>query len=122
MCSSAAPSLYLPDSGSCSTKPTCCSVRRMPCTVVLGSSSAPASSTTPMRRDGPESTRRIAAARSIDWMEPGTVPGVSGALPHEPLGPCPLERPLEGLLHRRVAQAELPAGERAVVGVPVQHG
>src|SRR6266498_2730310 len=35
MCSSAAPSWYLPVSSSCSTKPTCCSVRKSPCTAPL---------------------------------------------------------------------------------------
>src|ERR1044071_2468256 len=74
MCSSAAPSWYLPDSSSCSTKPTSWSVRRMPWTVPLGSPSSPASSPTPRRRDLPDRSRRIAAARSIDWMEPGTGP------------------------------------------------
>src|SRR5829696_1874465 len=76
MCSNAAPSWYLPDSASCSTKPTSCSVRRIPWTVPLGSPSSPASSPTPSRRDRPDKSRRIAAARSIDWMEPGTGPNL----------------------------------------------
>src|SRR5215218_1945998 len=80
MCSSAAPSWYLPDSASCSTKPTSCSVRRMPWTVPLGSPSSPASSPTPSRRDRPDRSRRIAAARSIDWMEPGTGPNLAQRL------------------------------------------
>ena len=36
MCSSAAPSWYLPLSASCSTKPTRGERRRIPCTVRLG--------------------------------------------------------------------------------------
>src|SRR3954466_2148677 len=74
MCSSAAPSWYLPDSASCSTKPTFWSVRRMPWTVPLGSPSSPASSPTPSPRAPPEGRGGVAAARSIDWMEPGTGP------------------------------------------------
>src|SRR3954451_3998427 len=77
MCSSAAPSWYLPDSSSCSTKPTSRSVRRMPWTVPLGRPSSPASSPTPSRRDLPDRSRRIAAALSIDWMEPGTGPDLA---------------------------------------------
>src|SRR3954470_9332187 len=77
MCSSAAPSWYLPDSSSCSTKPTSRSVRRMPWTVPLGRPSSPASSPTPSRRDLPDKSRRIAAALSIDWMEPGTGPDLA---------------------------------------------
>src|SRR6185295_7222719 len=77
MCSSAAPSWYLPVSLSCSTKPTSWSVRRMPWTVPFGSPSSPASSPTPSRRDRPDRSRRIAAARSIDWMEPGTGPDLA---------------------------------------------
>src|SRR5437773_2097709 len=41
MCSSAAPSWYLPVSSSCSTKPTCWSVRSRPWTVPCGSPSSP---------------------------------------------------------------------------------
>src|SRR5918998_331562 len=67
MCSSAAPSWYLPDSASCSTKPTAVSVRRIPCTVPFGRSSSPASWTTPRPR-WPDSPRRIAAARSTGWI------------------------------------------------------
>src|SRR4051795_1092460 len=84
MCSSAAPSWYLPDSSSCSTKPTSWSVRRMPWTVPLGSPSSPASSPTPSRRDRPDRSRRIAAARSIDWMEPGTGPHSGQGLGRRP--------------------------------------
>ena len=43
MCSSAAPSWYLPRSSSCSTNPTAASVRKIPCTVPFGRSSSPAS-------------------------------------------------------------------------------
>ena len=68
MCRSAAPSWYLPVSSSCSTKPTAASVCRMPCTVPFGSPSSPESWTTPSRRLRPERRRRIAAARSIDWI------------------------------------------------------
>ncbi len=75
MCSSAGPSWYLPESRSCSTNPTSRSVFRIPNTVPFGSPSSPASSATPSRRDRPDSSRRIAAARSIDWMWPGIVPG-----------------------------------------------
>src|SRR3954470_13103632 len=84
MCSSAAPSWYLPVSASCSTKPTFCSVRRIPWTVPLGSPSPPASSPTPSRRDRPDRSRRIAAARSIDWMEPGTGPPLAQGLGRGP--------------------------------------
>src|SRR3954452_13031684 len=84
MWSSAAPSWYLPDSSSCSTNPTSWSVRRMPWTVPLGSPSSPASSPTPSRRDRPDRSRRIAAARSIDWMEPGTGPPLAQGLGRGP--------------------------------------
>src|SRR5215217_2316087 len=80
MCRSAAPSWYLPDSASCSTNPTSTSVRRIPCTVPLGRFSSPASSPTPSRRARPDRSRRIAAARSIDWMEPGTGPNLAQRL------------------------------------------
>ncbi len=63
-----APSWYLPESQSCSTKPTVCSVRRIPWTVPFGSPISSASSTTPSRRERPDRSRRIVAARWIDWI------------------------------------------------------
>lgn len=44
----------------------------MLCTVSFGSPSASASSAIPRRGDRPDSSRRIAAARSMDWIDPRT--------------------------------------------------
>jgi hypothetical protein len=44
----------------------------MPCVVGFGSDSVVATSDRPSGSSAVPSTRRIAAARSIDWMLPGT--------------------------------------------------
>ena len=82
MCSSAAPSWYWPPSASCSTNPTAASVRRIPCTVPFGRSSSPAICATPSRRLRPDSSRNIAAARSIDWIVAGTAANVTAPVRH----------------------------------------
>src|SRR5450755_1579323 len=124
MCSSAAPSWYLPESGSCSTKPTWVSVRRIPCAVAFARSSSPAISTTPRRRDRPDSSLSTAAARSIDWIvfiSADGCPSRDGAATHQPLGGRPLDRPAERLLNRRVRNTKLSGGARAVIAMPVEH-
>ena len=69
-CSSPAPSWYLPESRSCSTKPCAWSVCSSPWTVGTASSSRWASSVTPRRRGPLASVLRMRAARSIDWIPP----------------------------------------------------